>query len=177
LYETKSLYTKTALAAICEYFDNRSTKKIESKEIPDELKIIRSCFVTLKTEKGKLRGCIGTIKPKYKNLYTEIIRNAVSSAFFDNRFDPVSAEELEKITVSVEVLSKPEEIFTTDSLNPKKFGLIIQDKSYTRGVLLPNIKGIDTIEEQIRIVKRKAGISNHKTHGLRYYRFTTEKFR
>ena len=176
MYKTKSLYTKIALSAIEEYLDRKSTQNTEKQDIPNELLIIRSCFVTLKTLDGKLRGCIGTIKPKYKNLFTEIIRNAVSSAFNDMRFSKLKLKELEQITISVEVLTPPEEIFDINELNPKRYGAIIQDKTYSRGILLPNIEGIDTIEEQIRIIKRKAGIDQNVNKDLRYFRFETQKY-
>lgn len=176
MYKPRSLHTKIALLAIEEYLDNKSTKNLEAQVIPNELLIIRSCFVTLKTDDGKLRGCIGTIKPKYKNLYTEIIRNAVSSAFSDYRFNKLKLKELNKISLSVEVLSTPEEVFELKELNPIKYGVIIQDNSFRRGVLLPNIEGIDTVEEQIRIIKKKADIDQTVNTGLRYFRFETQKF-
>lgn len=176
MYKTKSLHTKIALSAIEEYLYQKSTKKTEKQDIPNELSIIRSCFVTLKTLEGKLRGCIGTIKPKYKNLFTEIIRNAVSSAFYDMRFSKLKLKELEQITISVEVLTPPEEIFDINELDPKRYGAIIQDNTYSRGILLPDIEGIDTIEEQIRIIKRKAGIDQNVNTGLRYFRFETLKY-
>lgn len=176
MYKTKSIHTKIALLAIEEYLHKKSTGNTENQDIPNELLIIRSCFVTLKTDERKLRGCIGTIKPKYKNLFTEIIRNAVSSAFYDNRFSKLKLKELNNITVSVEVLSPPKEIFDLNELDPKKYGAIVQDNSYSRGVLLPNINGIDTVEEQIRIIKRKAGIDQNINTGLRYFRFETEKY-
>lgn len=176
MYKPKSIYTKIALQAIEEYLNKKTTLNTENQDIPNELLAIRSCFVTLKTDAGKLRGCIGTIKPKYKNLFTEIIRNAVSSAFFDNRFSKLKLKEFDKITLSVEVLSPPEEIFDLNELDPRKYGAIVQDNTYSRGILLPDIEGIDTVEEQIRIIKRKAGIDQDVNTGLRYFRFETQKY-
>ncbi len=170
------IHTITAYLAIKEYLNNNSLKIIENKPAPEVLNKKRACFVTLKTDTKKLRGCIGTLRPAYKNLYIEIIRNAVAAATKDNRFEKVSLEELEKLFITVEVLSEPEKINDIGLLNPKKYGLIISDKYGNRGVLLPNIEGIDTVEKQINIVKRKAGISSIPEKNLTYYRFSTEKY-
>lgn len=176
MFIPKSIYTKIAFKAIKEFLTNNNTNIVKSQVVPQLLKEHISCFVTLKTDTGKLRGCIGTIKPIYKNLYLEIINNAVSSAFYDNRFDKLTIEELNKIKISVEVLSPPELINDISLLNPQKYGAIISDQYNRRGVLLPNIEGIETIEEQIRIIKRKAGILQNTLENLTIYRFKTEKF-
>ena len=173
---TKSIHTKIAYKAIKEYLYTGTTKKIESEKIPEQLKIKAACFVTLKTEDGKLRGCIGTLHPVYKNLYTEIIKNAVASAVRDYRFDPVTADELDTLKISVEVLQTPERISGPEDLNPEKYGAIISDMQGRRGVLLPGIEGVDTPEEQIRIIKRKAGIFQKSNNGLIFHRFKTEKY-
>ena len=107
---TKSIHTEIAYRAIKEYLNTGSTKRIESENISGKLKNKAACFVTLKTEDGKLRGCIGTLYPVYNNLYTEIIKNAVASAVRDYRFEPVTADELDTLKISVEVLQKPEKI-------------------------------------------------------------------
>ena len=129
---------------------------------PDELlkdyKTVRKgVFVTL--HKGKeLRGCIGTYLPTKRNILEEIIYNAISAATQDPRFPPVSPEELKYITYSVDVLEPPEPVRDIKELDPKKFGVIVS-KGFRRGLLLPDIEGVDTVEEQLRIAKLKAGIS------------------
>lgn len=173
---TKSKHTEIAYIAIKEFLLTGTTKKIESEKVPRELSQKASCFVTLKTEDGNLRGCIGTLQPVYKNLYTEIIKNAVSSAVRDYRFDPVTINELDSLQITVEVLYPPELISGPEQLNPKIYGAIIADMHGRRGVLLPDIEGIDTVEEQIRIIKRKAGIYQKDNKGLVFHRFKTEKF-
>lgn len=176
MFNSESIHTEIAFNAIKEFLTKSNTNTIKKQAVPLILKKHHSCFVTLKTDKNKLRGCIGTIKPIYKNLYLEIINNAVSSAFFDNRFDKLKIDELTKIKISVEVLSPPELINNISLLNPKKYGAIISDKYNRRGVLLPNIEGINTIDEQIKIIKRKAGILQNGLDNLSIYRFKTEKF-
>ena len=169
-------YTQPAFNAIQEYLKTGKTVFTEKEEIPDELLIKRSCFVTLKNKKGKLMGCIGTIKPSYKNLYYEIIRNAVSSAINDSRFSRIKLKDLDNLIINVEVLFEPEEINNLSLLDPKIYGLIISDNFHRRGVLLPGIAEIDTIEKQIRIVKKKAGINQETNSDLKFYRFKTEKY-
>lgn len=176
MYIPQSIYTKIALSAIKEFMETQKTEKIESMDIPKKLLTEASCFVTLKTNKNKLRGCIGTIKPLYKNLYTEIIKNAVASAVRDYRFPALTINELNNIKLSVEILYPPEKIKNISLLNPKIYGVIVSDKKGKKAVLLPNIEGIETIDEQIKIVTNKAGIIQTSLKELTLYRFKTEKY-
>ena len=113
-------------------------------------------FVSLHIN-GQLRGCIGTIAPVQENLAMEIIENAVSAGTKDPRFPPVKESELPFIEISVDVLSPAEDIASMDELDVKEYGVIVT-KGYKRGLLLPNLDGVDTIEEQVAIAKKKAGI-------------------
>lgn len=150
----------------------RECKYSDIQKINDDyLKEKKACFVCLKKE-GNLRGCIGTIKPECENLAEEIAKNAVSAAVNDFRFTPVIEEELELIKYSVDVLS-PMEKTTLDELDPKKYGVLV--KGYFKsGVLLPDLEGVSTVEEQISIAKRKAGLSDDAE--VQIYRFTVERF-
>jgi AmmeMemoRadiSam system protein A len=116
------------------------------------------CFVSIKTRAGDLRGCIGTIDPVKDSLAEEIIANALGAATRDPRFPPVRAEELPNLKYSVDVLSAPEPCTLAD-LDPKIYGVIVEDKSGRRGLLLPNLEGIKTATEQVEIASRKAGIA------------------
>lgn len=116
------------------------------------------CFVSIKTRDGDLRGCIGTIDPVKDTLAEEIIANAIGSATRDPRFSPVHAAELPNLKYSVDVLSAPEPCELKD-LDPKTYGVIVEDESgVRRGLLLPNLAGIDTAADQVEIAARKAGI-------------------
>ena len=131
-------------------------------DLPEELQSKRAgCFVSLKKE-GRLRGCIGTIAPTKISLAEEIIENAINAAVSDPRFSPVEEDELEKLEISVDVLGEPSEIASPSELDVKKYGVIVS-KGYKRGLLLPNLEGIDTVEEQIRIAMQKAGIAEGET--------------
>jgi AmmeMemoRadiSam system protein A/AmmeMemoRadiSam system protein B len=133
------------------------------------------CFVSLKTVNGELRGCIGTIEPARDTLAHEIIANAISAANNDPRFEPVRPEELGNLRYSVDVLFPPEKTVMED-LDPSVFGVIVEDESGTRrGLLLPDIPGIDNAEQQVEIAARKAGI--RRGEPVRLYRFKVERYR
>ncbi|MCR5288414.1 MAG: AmmeMemoRadiSam system protein A [Treponema sp.] len=107
---------------------------------------------------GALRGCIGTIAATQKNLALEIIHNAVSAVAKDPRFEPVTEDELPYLDINVDVLGEAERITSEAELDVKKYGVIVQS-GYKRGLLLPDLDGVDTIEQQISIAKRKGGIT------------------
>ena len=127
------------------------------KDLPEELTNRRAgAFVSLHKD-GNLRGCIGTIMATRDTLAEEILQNAISACSKDPRFDPVKADELDDIEYSVDVLGEPERIFDVKALDVKRYGVIVENGG-RRGLLLPDLEGIDTVEEQIAIAKRKAGI-------------------
>ena len=129
-------------------------------------------FVSLK-KFGDLRGCIGTFMPTQKNIAQEVIKNAISAAVDDPRFSPVNVSELEDLSISVDVLSAPEEVKDISQLDPKKYGVIVSS-GYKKGLLLPDLEGVDTVEYQIEIAKRKAGI--YPDEKVKLYRFEVKRF-
>jgi MEMO1 family protein len=133
------------------------------------------CFVSLKTLDGDLRGCIGTIEPLKETLAEEIVANAISAATNDPRFDAVGEDELSNLRYSVDVLQPPEPA-KMEELDPRVFGVIVEDESGSRrGLLLPDIPGIDEAEQQVDIASRKAGIGRKET--IKLSRFRVERFR
>lgn len=113
-------------------------------------------FVCIKKQ-GQLRGCIGTFAPSTENIAAETIRNAVAAATQDPRFPPVQEEELHELEYSVDVLSAPEKVGDITLLDPKKYGVIVIS-GQKKGLLLPDLEGVDTVDEQLRIARLKAGI-------------------
>ena len=109
-------------------------------------------------EHGQLRGCIGTIAPTRDCLAEEIIRNAISASTRDPRFRPIRKEELPFLEISVDVLGEAEDIESEAELDVKRYGVIVS-KGMRRGLLLPDLGGVDTVEQQVAIAKQKAGIS------------------
>ena len=154
----------------------RSGDVLETREGSDELLRARApCFVCLKTLDGDLRGCIGTIEPTKDSLAEEIVANAISAATSDPRFEPVTPAELSNLRYSVDVLHPPEST-VIEELDPKVFGVIVEDESGSRrGLLLPDIPGIDDVEQQIEIAARKAGIPSGEP--IKLSRFKVERFR
>jgi len=133
------------------------------------------CFVCLKTLNGDLRGCIGTIEPVKETLAEEIVANAISAATSDPRFDAVTEAELSDLRYSVDVLF-PFEQAVIEELDPAVFGVIVEDDNGSRrGLLLPDIPGIDDAHQQVEIAARKAGIP----HGapIKLFRFRVERFK
>ena len=133
-----------------------------------------ACFVSIKTLDGGLRGCIGTIEPQQNSLAEEIVANAISAATHDPRFSPVTAGELKDLKYSVDILSAAEPA-TIEDLDPAQYGVIVEDESGDRrGLLLPDIPGIETVEKQVEIATRKAGISPGEP--VKLLRFRVERF-
>ena len=127
------------------------------KDLPAEMTDCRAgTFVSLHKD-GNLRGCIGTFLPTTNSIAEEILQNAVSACSRDPRFSPVTASELEEIEISVDVLSEPERIFDIKDLDAKKYGVIVENNG-RRGLLLPDLEGVNTPQEQISIAMKKAGI-------------------
>lgn len=125
--------------------------------LPPELADERAgVFVSLH-EHGDLRGCIGTIAPVTGSVAAEIVRNGVAAASEDPRFPPVRPDELDALSYSVDVLLTPMPIDSIDELDPARYGVIVT-KGWKRGLLLPNLEGVDSAQQQVDIAKRKAGI-------------------
>lgn len=123
------------------------------------------CFVSLKTDDGALRGCIGSVQPKEPDLPREVVRNAIDAATTDLRFPPVNAEELPRLVYSVDVLTDPEPIEGLRELDPRRFGVIVQN-GHRRGLLLPDIEDVDSAEQQVAIARSKALIESHEPVSL-----------
>jgi AmmeMemoRadiSam system protein A len=130
------------------------------------------CFVSLHTFAGELRGCVGTIEPTQRDLALEIAGNAISAGTRDTRFSPVTSTELGDLSIEVSVLHPPEIIQGPDQLDPRKFGVVVE-KGWKRGVLLPDLDGVDTVVQQIAIAKKKAGIDLKES--IQLWRFEVEK--
>jgi len=158
--EQEDAYVQLARKTIEVYI--RTGEIIEvPRELPEEMYRQRAgAFVSIK-EDGGLRGCIGTIAATQASVAEEIIQNAISAATRDYRFTPIRPEELEKLVISVDVLGECEQITSSDELDVQRYGVIVT-KGNKRGLLLPNLEGVDTVEEQIAIAKRKAGIGEEE---------------
>jgi len=168
-------YTKLAKEAIENY-------TINQKIIEPSTKLLKGCsgkkagvFITI-TKNDRLRGCIGTFLPTQKNIYQEIIKNAISAATADPRFNPVSFDELNELNYEVSILNSPKPVNSTKELNPEKFGIIVKGaESGKVGLLLPNLDDVVSIEDQINIACSKAGIDLSKEK-ITVFKFGTKKY-
>jgi len=112
--------------------------------------------------------------PTTENVATEIIRNAIAAATEDPRFPPLGPQELEELDISVDVLSQPEPVEGLEELDPKKYGVIVES-GWKRGLLLPDLEGVDTVEQQLSIAMAKAGITPDEP--VKIYRFRVERYK
>jgi MEMO1 family protein len=158
-----------AFSCVCSYVNGG-----QAPEPPDDVLYEQraACFVTLK-KNGELRGCIGTLEPAETSLGWEIARNAHSSAMHDPRFPPVASEEVCALACSVDVLGNSEPC-TVDDLDPHTYGVIVE-AGFRRGVLLPDLSGVDTVELQVSIACQKAGIPDGQPFEVR--RFCVTRYR
>jgi AmmeMemoRadiSam system protein A len=150
----------------------RYRQVVQPFDLTPEMRRRAAAFVTIK-KLGDLRGCIGTVEPAYVDLAHEIIQNAIAAATRDPRFEPVAESELPHLTYSVDVLSPPERIDGPDALDPRRYGVIVQS-GRRRGLLLPDLPGVDSVEEQVAIARAKGGILPGELADL--YRFQVERY-
>jgi AmmeMemoRadiSam system protein A len=123
--------------------------------IPMEMRGRAGVFVSIKKH-GQLRGCIGTFFPTEPTIAHEVIANAIKSATSDPRFPAVKPSELADLILSVDVLSEPEPC-TQSQLDPGRYGVIVES-GWRRGLLLPDLEGVDSVDDQVAIARSKAGI-------------------
>ena len=138
------------------------------RDLPAEMLQTRAATFVSLHKNGQLRGCIGTITPTTASIAQEIIQNAISAATRDPRFQAVNAAELAELEYSVDVLSAAEEIASAQQLDVKRYGVIVRSGRQL-GLLLPNLDGVDSVEEQIAIAKQKAGITEKQTVSLQRF--------
>jgi AmmeMemoRadiSam system protein A len=150
----------------------RNGKVPKPKKLTPEMRERAGVFVSLHKH-GQLRGCIGTFEPKEKNVAEEIIANAINSSTEDPRFPPVTASELDDLEYSVDILTKPEPVTDISQLDHKEYGVIVES-DWKKGLLLPDLEGVDSVEEQIAICRLKAGISAGEP--IKLYRFQVRRF-
>ena len=165
--EKSDAYVKLARASVESWVRDRKQISVP-KDLPAEMLTKRAgTFVSLH-ENGRLRGCIGTIASTQNNIAEEIVQNAISACSRDPRFSPVRADELASLEISVDVLGEMENIASPAQLDVKRYGVVVSH-GYKRGLLLPNLDGVDTVEEQIRIARQKGGIREDEPYSLQRF--------
>jgi MEMO1 family protein len=132
-------------------------------------------FVTIRSQRGKLRGCVGTLTPHFANTAEETWHVARDAAFRDGRFAPVVPRELKHLRFEISVLSPLEEVASTAELDPQRYGVVLTTEDDRRGLLLPDVKGIETVEQQLASARLKGGIGEFEP--VRMQRFAVKMFR
>jgi AmmeMemoRadiSam system protein A len=166
-------YVALAYQTIHEYI-TKGIKIKPPKDLSREFYHSKSgVFVSIKKE-GRLRGCIGTTSPTKENIALEIITNAISASTRDPRFNPIEAHELPELTISVDVLHPAEDIKSKNELNVKEYGVIVSN-GFRRGLLLPNLEGVDTVDYQISVALEKAGISPDEDYKMQRFKVVRHK--
>ena len=173
-YKNSSEYVKLARKTIFEYIKNGKIIDIDNNISSELLNQKAGVFVSIH-KLGNLRGCIGTILPVKENIAEEIIDNAISAATRDNRFKKITTDELDYLDINVDVLTSPEPIKSKDELNVKKYGVIVSS-GYKRGLLLPDLDGIDNIDQQVRIAAMKGNIDLDKEE-YKLERFEVKRYK
>ncbi len=169
-------YPRLARLTLEQYLSGQEIDETLPRRVSDDEDCwspLSACFVSIKTRDGDLRGCIGTIFPSQPNLGLEIMANAVSAATGDPRFPPMSRPELAGARISVDVLDPPEPVTGRHQLDPRKWGVIVE-KDGRRGLLLPDLEGVDTVDKQLAIAAGKAGLRS--LDGVRIQRFRVRRF-
>ena len=173
IHRGEDTYVKLARQSLETYLKTGNTLK-RPETLPDEMVERRAgVFVSLKKH-GRLRGCIGTISAVEPCIADEIIRNAVSAGTEDPRFDPITETELSELVYSVDVLGEAEPISSMDELDPKRYGVIVS-RGLRRGLLLPNLEGIDTPQQQVSIALQKGGISPEEKFSMERFEVVRHK--
>ena len=162
--EESDAYVQLARASLESYITKGKVLDIPGNLPEEMMKEKAGVFVSIHKH-GKLRGCIGTIEPTRKCIAKEIIENAISASTRDPRFDPISEEELKWLEINVDVLGKPERITSRKQLDVKRYGVIVSS-GYRRGLLLPDIEGVDSVDQQVSIAMQKGGIREGEKYTL-----------
>jgi len=154
------------------YIREKKIPEVRDDQFDPEFRVPAGVFVCLKIG-GMLRGCIGTFQPAEQSVVRETVRNAVSAATCDPRFACVRPGELPSLEYTVDVLTPPEQVTGRADLDPKRYGVIVQAGG-RRGLLLPDLEGVDSVDEQISIAMQKAGIPSGATVTL--FRFEVKRY-
>lgn len=150
-----------ARQAIAAYLKGEDVpQSLEGREFTDQAQGAAGVFVTLwdmSSGQEELRGCIGRHRRKFpRHIDEEISDCAILAATEDPRFPKLQLNELKNIKVEISLLG-PLEPCEMKDLNPHRYGIVIES-GYRGATLLPEIEGVDTVEKQVAITRRKAGI-------------------
>ncbi len=178
MYIPQSYHTHFALEAILEFLDSKNILAVADDEIPEELKVNRACFVSVFIN-NEMRGCMGTYEPFHEMLIHEIIQNTIHAAFGDKRFFTISKQELETLTIKVEVVGNYHEVTTIEeakAIDINNWGVKVTDKLGNVGMVLPETNGISNATEAINLAIKKGAITELNPLNLSLHKFRVKEF-
>jgi len=176
MFEPNTVYAKIAYDAILLYLKTGKKLFKKEEEIPPALKLNLACYVSIYSG-NSLKSCLGDPEPRHPQLYNEIIENAVQAAFENPDSEPLKEEELNNISITVDVLSEPKPVKDLSLIKPRKHGILVKDEKGNQSVLLPKSNGIDTADKQINALRESGGIDpDTPLDALKVYNFTTTKY-
>jgi len=176
MIEPKTNYAKIAFDAILFYVSTGQIRKTNIDKISADLKLNRACIVSIYDLNNNLLGNYGDINPRNEFLYDEIIENAIGAALKDENTDPIQSSQLYQMKVFVDVLSVPHKVEDLGELKPQKHGLLIQNPKGELNYIMPNIKGINTTEQQIGMLKEEAGITEKDNTKIDLWFFKSTRY-
>lgn len=173
----KEYLLNLARRSIEHYPDNQTLLEVERPK-SKILNAKRAVFVTL-NKNSNLRGCIGQMKAQMP-LYEAVLKMAISAAFNDYRFSPVTKKEMNNINIEISVLTPMQKIDNIDEIKMGRDGVWIQ-KGKRSGVYLPQVAtetGWDkkTFLENLCSHKAHLPKNAYKNENVDIYIFQVEKF-
>ena len=169
MFTPKTNYAKIAFDTILFFVTTGQIKKASKDKISDDLKLKMACIVSIYDTKDKLIGQFGDINPQKDSLYEEIVENAIAASRGNEKFEPIKSDQLNQVKVLVDVLSSPHKVEDIKELKPHKHGLVIKnDKDYF-GYIMPNLKGVKTVDKQIEILKSEYQVNDKEWKNMKLY--------
>ena len=176
MFTAKTNYARIAFETILFYVSTGQIKKTDESKISPDLKLKTACVVSIYDTENNLKGCMGNIFPQKPSLYQEIIENSIAAAVKDKKFKPITNTDLNKIKVTVDVLSMPQKVENFEELKPHKHGLYVKDNDGNNGFIMPGTKRIKTVEQLIDGAKKAVGIQAKKNKDLEFLFFKSARY-
>lgn len=175
MFTPKTNYAKIAYDTILFFVSTGQVRKMNEDKISADLKLKVACFVSVFDSNDTLLSCYGTIDPQTDSLYEEIIQNAAKAAKNDN-YEPIKKDQLGQIKVVVDVLSALHKVENKAELKPQKHGLVLKTTAGKTGFIMPNKKGIKTVEDQIKFIKKENKITEQDNSELELWYFKSTRY-
>ena len=175
MFTPKTNYAKIAYDTILFFVSTGQVRKPNEDKISADLKVKMACIVSIFDLNDKLIGYYGNVTPQTDSFYDEITENAIR-AVKNDKFDPIQSDQLNQIKVYVDGLSTLHKVEDINELKPHKHGLFIKDKSGKSGYIMPNHKGVKTVENQIEIIKKENQIAEKESSDLELWYFKSIRY-